>query len=140
METLCLHPFSTILTLTTTAKSLILKVIAVLFILGGAVRLIANRATFQSFLIGQLWSSHPYAIYIYRVLGAFVIFVGTSLFIAAQNPKQYAVLLKIWSFGFAFVGVVMLLAGMLLRLSVMHYAPDFVFCFIIAIVLYAAKP
>ena len=113
-----------------------LRIISVLFVFGGAVRLIASRAMFQSFLIGQLWSSHPYSIYIYRVLGAFVVFTGISLFIAAQNPKHYAMLLRIWSLGFVFVGIVMLLAGIFLRLSLMHYAPDFVFCFIIAVTTY----
>lgn len=122
--------------MTDTVKPLILKIISVLLIFGGAVRLIANRATFQSFLIEQLWSSHPYSIYIYRVLGAFVVFTGISLFTAAQNPKRYAHLLKIWSLGFVFIGIVMLLAGILLRLSLAHYAPDFAFCFIIAVTTY----
>ncbi|KPK70438.1 hypothetical protein AMJ87_08785 [candidate division WOR_3 bacterium SM23_60] len=124
---------------TATTKSLMLKVISVLFICGGAIRLIANRATFQSFLIGQLWSSHPYSIYIYRVLGAFVVFVGISLFIAAGEPRRYAILLRAWSIGFTFIGIVMLVAGALLRLAIVHYAPDIVFCFVIAIALYVAQ-
>jgi hypothetical protein len=137
VETQRLHPLPENRQLNDTTKSLTLKVLAVLFILGGVVRLIAHRATFQAFLIGQLWSPHPYAIYIYRILGAFVVFVGISLFVTAQNPKHYATLLKMWSLGFIFIGIVMLLAGSLLRLSLIHYAPDFVFCCVIAVTTYA---
>jgi hypothetical protein len=108
----------------------------VLLILGGAVRLIADKATFQSFLIGELWSPHQYSIYIYRILGAFVVFTGVMLMVISQDVQRYAKILKVWSGGFFFIGVVMFIAGLVLGLSFVHYAPDFIFCFIVAITAY----
>lgn len=101
-------------------------------IFGGAVRLFAGRTIFESFLIGELWSSHPYFIYIYRVLGAFVIFAGIVVFMIARAPLRYKLLLKACSFCFSFIACVMLVGGLLLRMSLLHYAFDVTFCIIIA--------
>jgi hypothetical protein len=116
---------------------LILKVISVLTISGGAVRLIAGRNTFDSFLIGALWSYHPYFIYIYRVLGAFVIFAGFMLFMLANSPGRYRYLIGACGFCFSFIACVMLLSGLLLKMELLHYICDFVFCVIIAWVCFA---
>jgi len=101
-------------------------------IFGGAVRLFAERKIFESFLIGELWSSHPYFIYVYRVLGAFVILAGIVVFIIARDPLRYEQLLKACSLCFAFVACVMFLGGLLLRISLLHYAFDVAYCVIIA--------
>lgn len=94
-------------------------------------RLVANRITFQSFLIEELWVTHPYFIYIYRILGAFVVLVGVTLFIIASDPDRYAVILRAWGIGFLVICIIMFSAGWLVRLSIIHYLPDFSFCFVV---------
>lgn len=112
----------------------ILRFFSLLVIFGGLVRLVANRSTFQSFLIGELWTSHPYFIYIYRLLGAFVLLIGVTLFIIASDPEKYALVLRTWGISFFVIGVLMLFAGYFVRLSLVHYLPDFAFCFIVGFV------
>ena len=96
-------------------------------------RLVANRITFQSFLIEELWVSHPYFIYIYRVLGAFVLLAGVTLFIMASDPDRYSVIMKAWGIGFLVICIIMFSAGWLAHLSFMHYLPDFSFCFVVGL-------
>ena len=97
-------------------------------------RLVANESTFQSFLIGDLWASHPYFLYIYRILGAFVLLIGITLFIIARDPEKYSLILKTWGVSFFLIGVLMFFAGYFIRLSLVHYLPDLAFCFIVGFV------
>ncbi len=119
------------------APQLILKVISVLMIFGGVMRLFAERKIFESFLIDELWSSHSYFVYIYRVLGAFVLFAGIMLFTIARVPMRYGKFLKVSCFCFLFIACVIFLNGLLLRMSFLHYAFDFIFCLITAWVCFA---
>lgn len=118
-------------------KRIALRVVSVLMVFGGVVRLFATKGTFQSFLIGDLWISHPYFTYIYRVLGAFVIFAGMTIFTMAQEPTRYARLLKICGLCFSIIALVMFIAGFLLRMFFTHYAFDVVFCIIAALVCFS---
>ena len=115
------------------AQQAILQVFSVLIVLGGLVRLIANRQTFQSFTIEELWVAHPYFVYVYRVLGAFVVLVGVTTFVISRDLVRYAGILRVWGFCFLLVSCVMLLAGYFMRLSLLHYAIDLLFTFIIAV-------
>ncbi|KPK72281.1 hypothetical protein AMJ87_05220 [candidate division WOR_3 bacterium SM23_60] len=119
------------------ALQIILKVVSVLITVGGAVRLVANKQTFQSFLIGELWVDHSYFVYIYRVLGAFSVFVGITVFCVAQDPAQYSRLFKVWGLCFLFIAIVMFLAGYFLHMSFVHYGFDFAFCVLIALVCFS---
>ena len=112
----------------------ILRFFSLLVIFGGLMRLVANRSTFQSFLIGELWTSHPYFVYIYRMLGAFVLLIGVTLFIIASDLEKYALVLRTWGVSFFVIGVLMFFAGYFMRLSLVHYLPDFAFCFIVGFV------
>jgi hypothetical protein len=116
-----------------TTKQIALYVISVLVMFGGLMRLVANRITFQSFLIEQLWVNQPYFIYVYRVLGAFVLLAGVTLFIMASDPDRYRVILKAWGIGFLVICIIMFSAGWFVHLSIIHYLPDFSFCFIVGI-------
>ena len=111
---------------------LVLKVLSVFMIFGGVVRLFADRRIFESFLIGELWSFHPYFTYIYRVLGAFVVFAGIALYMIVRDPLQHAKSLKVCGFCFILISCVMFLSGLLLRMSLLHYAFDVIFCIVIA--------
>ena len=115
------------------AQQVALRILSILVIIGGLVRLVANAQTFQSFMIGELWISHPYFIYIYRMLGAFVVSTGVTMFIIAHDPVRYAIILKVWGFCFLFVAIIMFLVGYFLRMTFIHYAFDFTFCVLIAL-------
>lgn len=114
-----------------------LKVLSVLIVFGGLVRIVASRQTFQSFMIEELWVAHPYFIYIYRTLGAFIALIGITMFALSQDPIRYSRLLRLWSICFLFIGIAMFVAGLLLKMSLLHYAFDFVFCFVIAAILFS---
>ncbi len=117
----------------------ILQIISLLFIFGGIVRLFANKKVFEIFLMKNLWVEHSYFIYIYRVLGAFVILTGLILYTVSGNIKKYLSLLNALTWGFILVGLVMTVAGYLLRLPLIFYLPDFIFCFIISGFFYQTK-
>lgn len=119
------------------ARQGILKVISVLILIGGLVRLFAGRKIFESFLISELWSSHPYFIYVYRVLGSFVVFVGAMLFMIAHDSHRNAKLLAVCGYSFSFIACVMFLNGLFLKISFLHYAFDFSFCIIVACVCFS---
>lgn len=103
-----------------------------MFIVGGVVRLFANRTLFAIFQMEELWTNHLYFIYIYRVLGAFVIFTGIILFTISKNLDLYSTLFPALSIGFVSIGLVMILSGSLLNLPIIFYVMDFLFCFLIA--------
>lgn len=119
------------------AQQVLLKVFSVLIVFGGLVRLVANRQTFGSFMIEELWVSHPYFIYIYRILGAFVVFAGITMFVISMDPVSYRRILRVWGYCFLFISIVMLIAGYSLHMSFIHYAFDFIFCFFIAVVCFS---
>ena len=119
------------------AHQVLLKVISVLIVFGGLVRLVANRQTFQSFMIEELWVPHPYFIYVYRILGAFTVFTGITMFVTSHDPIRYVRVLRVWGFCFLFISIVMFIAGYSLHMSFLHYAFDFIFCFLIALVCFS---
>jgi hypothetical protein len=82
--------------------------------------------------MSELWVEHSYFIYIYRVLGSFVILTGLVLFAISKNLEKYSGLRFILAIGFVIVGLVMMVTGILLKLPLIFYFPDFVFCFIVA--------
>ena len=120
-----------------TVHQVLLKVFSVFVVIGGLVRLVANQQTFQSFMIGELWVSHPYFVYIYRVLGAFVIFAGVTIFMISQDPARYAKILRVWGFCLLLIGAVMGVAGYVLGMSLLHYVIDSLFIFIIAVLCFS---
>jgi hypothetical protein len=109
-----------------------LQIFSVLFIFGGIVRLFANRTIFEIFRMEDLWVEHGYFIYIYRVLGSFVILTGLILFVISKNLEKYSNLYFVLTIGFIFIGLVMMATGVLLKLPLIFYFTDFVFCFIVA--------
>jgi hypothetical protein len=118
--------------LTMKHRKRVLQILSLLFVFGGIVRLFANKKIFEFFLMKDLWVDHVYFIYIYRVLGAFVILTGFILFTVSGNIKKYLSLFNVLTWGFILVGLVMAVTGFLLKLPIIFYIPDFIFCFIIA--------
>ena len=114
----------------------ILKIIAILFLSGGIVRLFANEMIFRFAGIGSLWINDSFFIYIYKVLGAFVIFCGLILYAVAENIRKYLALLGMIKWGMLIIALTMLVTGIYVNLPLIFFAPDFSFCFIIALILY----
>ena len=118
---------------------LLIFILGVLMTLGGLIRIFANQMLFELFFMGQLWSQDPYFIYIYKVLGAFVSFTGASFIVVSFNISKFQSLLKTWSIMFLFIGVVMIFAGFLSGIPLFFFLPDFLFCFLVAILLFVLQ-
>jgi hypothetical protein len=117
-------------------KVILLRVVAVSLLLGGVVRLFANRALFEAFGIGAVWMGTPYSIYTYRVLAGFVILSGIVLMTMAGAPAKYRALLKGTAGGFGVIGLVVVITGLTLGLPARYYLPDPVYCFVVAALLW----
>ena len=118
-------------------KKTVLMIISLMLIFGGIVRLFANETLFEIFGMKYLWIDHNYFLYIYKVLGAFVILLGLIIFRVSKNPEEYLNVLKTIKFGLILIGIVMIISGYSIKLPLLIYAPDFVFCFVIAFYLHA---
>jgi hypothetical protein len=118
----------------------LLQVVGVTLLVGGGVRLFANRALFELVGLGDVWIDQAYGLYIYRVLGAFVVFVGIVVIMIASDPERYRLMLSGLAAGFLLVGVVMVVAGSVLALPPRFYLPDPLYCFAVAgLILIVAK-
>ena len=120
-------------------KRKFLQVLSILFIFGGIIRLFANRYIFKLFYMESLWIDHSYFIYIYRVLGSFVILTGIILFTISKDLRKYVDLFCPFIIGFVVMGLVMLVTGILIDLPLIFYFPDFFFCFIIGWFIYSIR-
>ena len=119
--------------------SRLLRILGALFILGGLVRIFANNALFEIMRMGDLWTSHPYFLYIYKVLGAFVILTGMIIYVISFRLPEQKNLLSALSYGFILLGLVMALTGYMTGLPIAFYILDFVFCFALAFIFYRIK-
>ena len=113
-------------------NQIILRILAILFLIGGIVRLFVNKSVFDLFWMQDLWSDHSYFIYIYRVLGAFVVLTGLMLYAISKNLKTYAHIFPLLKWGFLVIGLAMLITGFQVQLHWIFYAFDFIFCFFLA--------
>lgn len=114
---------------------IIFRVISLALIFGGLVRLIATESIFELFGMASLWTDHSYFKYIYKVLGAFVIFMGMLMFSISRDIEKYIGIFNTFKWGFVVIGLTMLITGYLVHLPLVYYAPDFIFCFTIVIYL-----
>jgi hypothetical protein len=117
-------------------RIVLLRLIAATLLVGGTMRLFAGKAMFKAFGIGPLWMDTPYSIYIYRVLGAFVILSGIPLLVVSSDPKKFRPILQAYAAGFTVIGLVMLVAGLTLGLPYRYYLPDPVYCLVVAVILW----
>ena len=120
-------------------KAALLRFVAVSLLVGGAFRIFATRSLFRAFGIGDLWVQTPYAKYIYRVLGGFVVLSGILLMVVSGSLQSNRRLLKGYALGFAVIGAVMLVTGLTSVLPLRYYLPDPVYCFLIVAVFWYAS-
>jgi hypothetical protein len=117
----------------------ILRVLAALFIFGGLVRLFANQSLFALFHMESLWSDHQYFLYVYRVLGAFVVLTGMVIYAVSIRPDTMQHLFTALACGFILVGLVMAVSGYMIGLHPAFYLPDFLFTLLLAFLFYRMK-
>ena len=103
-----------------------------MLVFGGLVRLFAGEGTFEIVGIKNLWIDHKYFIYIYKVLGSFVILTGLLIFSISRSIENNLAVLNTMKWGLIIVGTTMTIAGYCVKLPLLFYAPDFIFCFAIA--------
>ena len=121
-------------------KATLLRLVAVTLLLGGVVRVFATEALFRTFGIGEIWMQTPYATYILRVLGGFVVLTGILLMVVSSGPERNRRLVNAYAFGFAIIGAVMLVTGLTSGLPLRYYLPDPIYCFlIVALLLYSGR-
>ncbi len=109
---------------------------AVLFIFGGIVRIVATSGLFSVLGMEDLWVDHAYFIYIYKVLGGFVILTGLLLWSLAGKAGEWVGGLRMMKWGMGIVGFVMLAAGWRSGLDVRFFLIDVVFSWLVAVLLY----
>ena len=117
-------------------KRKILLIISFLLILGGFVRLLANERLFGIFGMQNLWSGEPFFIYIYRLLGVFVIWAGIILCICSADLLRYRSIIKGSMLALALFFGVSLLTGLSVGLKLRFFLIDSAFSLFLIIVLY----
>jgi len=122
--------------LTARAFKTVIQILGVLMVMGGLIRVLANQNTFDLIYMGHLWSDHQYFIYIYKVLGAFVIFTGASFIKISTDIHKFQSLLKAWQYLFIMIGLIMIFAGFASGIHPVFFIPDFIFCFLIGALLF----
>ncbi len=118
------------------AKRRILLIISLAFILGGIGRLVANEGVFRIFGMEHLWSGEPFFIYIYKLLGVFVIWVGIILFICSKDVVRYRSVIIGSALGLALFFLVSLLTGLVTGLGLKFFLVDSIFSLFLIVLFY----
>jgi hypothetical protein len=118
------------------SSKFLLSIIGIVMILGAMVRIFATKSLFQMFYMDHLWSDHAYFSYIYKVLGAFVLFTGVTLILISINIDKYQFIIKTYRYLFLVIGIVMIYAGIDSGINIIFYLPDFIFSFLLSMILF----
>ena len=117
----------------------ILLIISIAFLIGGIVRLFANENVFRIFRMEHLWSGEPFFVYIYKLLGVFVIWVAIILFICSRDIVRYRSIIIGSMLGLALFSVVSLLTGLVTGLGPQFFLVDSIFALFLIFVLYIVQ-
>lgn len=117
-------------------KPSLLRVLALLLIVGGAVRVVATSKFFAAFGMAHLWVDHVYFLYAYKVLGAFVILTGLVLWSLTGEDDASVAGLQAMKWGMIVVGAVMLATGYRTGLGAEFYLMDVIFSWLVAALLH----
>ena len=116
-------------------KKRLLLIISLLFMLGGIVRLFANQSTFGAFQMAHLWSGDPFFVYIYRLLGVFVVWMGILLFVASRDIIRYRGIIRGSILGLLLFFIVSLWTGLATGLGLHYFLVDSIFSLFLAALL-----
>lgn len=117
-------------------KRRILLIISLAFLLGGIGRLVANEGVFRIFGMEHLWSGEPFFIYIYKLLGVFVIWMGIVLFVCSKDVVKYRSIIRGSILALLLFFVVSLLTGFVTGLGLKFFLVDSIFSLILIVLLY----
>ncbi len=117
-------------------KRRILLIISLCFFIGGIGRLVANEGVFRIFRMEHLWSGEPFFIYIYKLLGVFVIWVGIILFVCSKDLIRYKGVIRASILGLLLFFVVSLLTGFITGLGLKFFLVDSIFSLILIVLFY----
>lgn len=117
-------------------KKKVLLVISLLFMLGGIGRLVANESVFRIFAMEHLWSGDPFFIYVYKLLGVFVFWMGILLFVSSRDVVRYRGIIRGSILGLLLFFVVSLLTGLSFGLKLQYFLVDSIFSLILVLLFY----
>jgi hypothetical protein len=121
------------------AKKFVLKIVALLLILLGVVRVFANEATFELLRNKDLWIDDILLQYLFRATGGFIIFHGIMFLGISRDLVRFRSILGPYSFGLLVSGTVMLVVGYLNYMPIWLYGSDALICYILAIFCFYAR-
>jgi hypothetical protein len=116
-------------------KRKILLIISLLFMVGGVARLLANENILRILGMEHLWSHEPFFLYIYRLLGVFVIWAGIILFVCSKDMIRYRGVIRGSVLALILFFLVSLLTGLSVGLELRFFLVDSIFSFFLIIVL-----
>ncbi|MGB2804316.1 MAG: hypothetical protein WBD64_05405 [Candidatus Zixiibacteriota bacterium] len=117
-------------------KKKVLLIISLAFMLGGIGRLVVNESVFKIFAMEHLWSGDPFFIYIYKLLGVFVLWMGILLFISSRDVIRYRGIIRGSILGLLLFFVVSLLTGLSVGLKLQYFLVDSIFSLILVLLFY----
>jgi len=120
-------------------KKRILLIISLAFMVGGIGRLVANESVFRIFGMEHLWSGEPFFIYIYKLLGVFVLWMGIVLFICSKDVVKHKSIIRGSIFALTLFFVVSLLTGFITGLGLQFFMVDSIFSLILIVLLYVIQ-
>jgi hypothetical protein len=117
-------------------KKKVLLIISLLFMLGGMVRIFANEPLFRIFAMEHLWSGDPFFVYVYKLLGAFVLWVGVMLFVSSTDVVRYKGIIRGSILGLLLFFVVSLWTGLATGLGLQYFLVDSIFSLMLVLLFY----
>ena len=107
-----------------------------LLMLGGIVRLLANESVFRIFAMEHLWSGDPFFVYVYKLLGVFVVWMGILLFVASRDTIRYRGTIRGSILGLFLFFIVSLWTGLATGLGLQYFLVDSIFSLFLVALLY----
>lgn len=116
-----------------------LLIISLLFMLGGVGRLVAGEGVFRIFGMAHLWLGEPFFVYVYKLLGVFVIWMGMILLVCSRDLIRYKGVIRASILGLFLFFVVSLLVGFATGLGIKFFLVDSVFSLILIALFYIVQ-
>jgi hypothetical protein len=120
-------------------KKRLLLIISLIFMLGGIVRLFANQSIFGIFQMAHLWLGDPFFVYVYKLLGVFVVWMGVLLYVASKDVVRYRGIIRGSILGLLLFFIVSLWTGLATGLGLRYFLVDSVFSLFLVVLLYAIQ-
>lgn len=117
-------------------KRTVLLIISILLMAGGIVRVFAHKELFKMFVMEHLWVDHPFFIYIYKLFGVFVIWIGILFFICSKDLTRSKPIIRGSIIGLILFFLVSLITGLWTGLEIQFFLVDSLFALFLALFLF----